>query len=309
MKYVVVTILILAVMLAPAAIAQEIKIASYGFYGGVDNNNNPVNPATVVVDGTSIGFFTTANPYAYFYIVFDSISAPFELVFQWVDPNGEKINIPITNSQPGVFTSYWAWSRIALNENRTLGLWTLNLYYNGEKILEEPLFLQTPANIVDRLNELTSENERLSSQLETATRQLDELKTRFNQQESELSTLRMDLKAAQDENNALKNSLQQTKDENIELKEKLASETARLGGLEQQRVIFIITTGIMAAVAAVIAAVSRRGRTPLSVQSIPISQTTSQASTQLNYCPSCGTPLQYVPQYQKYWCPNEQKYI
>ncbi|GBC70195.1 hypothetical protein HRbin01_01905 [archaeon HR01] len=26
-------------------------------------------------------------------------------------------------------------------------------------------------------------------------------------------------------------------------------------------------------------------------------------------CPSCGAQLQYVPQYQKYWCPNEQRYV
>ena len=26
-------------------------------------------------------------------------------------------------------------------------------------------------------------------------------------------------------------------------------------------------------------------------------------------CPSCGAQLQYVPQYQKYWCPKEQRYV
>jgi MFS family permease len=30
---------------------------------------------------------------------------------------------------------------------------------------------------------------------------------------------------------------------------------------------------------------------------------------QTPFCPTCGAQLQYVPQYQRYWCPNEQKYV
>lgn len=26
-------------------------------------------------------------------------------------------------------------------------------------------------------------------------------------------------------------------------------------------------------------------------------------------CPTCGAILQYVPQYQRYWCPTEQRYV
>ncbi|MEM4416945.1 MAG: hypothetical protein QXD32_02685 [Nitrososphaerota archaeon] len=34
-----------------------------------------------------------------------------------------------------------------------------------------------------------------------------------------------------------------------------------------------------------------------------------QPAVQAPLCPSCGAQLQYVPQYQKYWCPNEQRYV
>ncbi|MEM2766127.1 MAG: hypothetical protein QXG75_03230, partial [Candidatus Caldarchaeum sp.] len=27
------------------------------------------------------------------------------------------------------------------------------------------------------------------------------------------------------------------------------------------------------------------------------------------FCPTCGAQLQYVPQYQRYWCPSEGKYV
>lgn len=101
----------------------------------------------------------------------------------------------------------------------------------------------------------------------------------------------------------MKNNLEQAQAENRNLSDKLAAETARVGSIEQQRLIFMITTGVMAAVAAVIAVVVRRGRgTPATT---PIQQPTAQ----LIYCPSCGGQLQYIPQHQKYWCPNEQKYI
>jgi hypothetical protein len=30
---------------------------------------------------------------------------------------------------------------------------------------------------------------------------------------------------------------------------------------------------------------------------------------QTPFCPTCGVQLQYVPQYQRYWCPNERKYV
>jgi MFS family permease len=30
---------------------------------------------------------------------------------------------------------------------------------------------------------------------------------------------------------------------------------------------------------------------------------------QTPFCPTCGAQLQYVPQYQRYWCPNERKYV
>jgi MFS family permease len=40
---------------------------------------------------------------------------------------------------------------------------------------------------------------------------------------------------------------------------------------------------------------------------IPPTPPSPQAQTAL--CPTCGAQLQYVPQYQRYWCPREQRYV
>ncbi|MEM4297352.1 MAG: hypothetical protein QW815_03170, partial [Nitrososphaerota archaeon] len=198
---------------------------------------------------------------------------------------------------------------LILNEDRPLGVWTVNIYYNNEKILEAPFLLQTPQNIANRINQLTAENEHLTSELKTAMDQLEDLRTQNNQLESQLSNLRADINTAQAENNALKNTLEQAQAENRNLSDKLSTETARANSLEQQRLIFMITTGVMAAVAAIVAVVGRRGRTVPVTQPTPVQQAIQQPPPQLNYCPSCGAQLQYVPQYQKYWCPAEQKYV
>lgn len=34
-----------------------------------------------------------------------------------------------------------------------------------------------------------------------------------------------------------------------------------------------------------------------------------QPAAQGPFCPSCGAQLQYVQQYQKYWCPSERRYV
>ena len=40
---------------------------------------------------------------------------------------------------------------------------------------------------------------------------------------------------------------------------------------------------------------------------IPPTPPSPQAQTA--FCPTCGAQLQYVPQYQRYWCPREQRYV
>lgn len=97
--------IILAITLAPVAKAQDAVIKEYGFYGAVDDQSNFINPATVVVEDTPVGFFTTANPRAYLYIKFETIKAPFEIIFEWVDPEGVTVaEGNVRNTREATFT-------------------------------------------------------------------------------------------------------------------------------------------------------------------------------------------------------------
>jgi hypothetical protein len=40
-----------------------------------------------------------------------------------------------------------------------------------------------------------------------------------------------------------------------------------------------------------------------------IPPTPPSPQAQISLCPMCGAQLQYVPQYQRYWCPREQRYV
>jgi hypothetical protein len=40
-----------------------------------------------------------------------------------------------------------------------------------------------------------------------------------------------------------------------------------------------------------------------------IPPTPPSPQAQISLCPTCGAQLQYVPQYQRYWCPREQRYV
>jgi hypothetical protein len=40
-----------------------------------------------------------------------------------------------------------------------------------------------------------------------------------------------------------------------------------------------------------------------------IPPTPPSPQAQISLCPTCGVQLQYVPQYQRYWCPREQRYV
>ena len=40
-----------------------------------------------------------------------------------------------------------------------------------------------------------------------------------------------------------------------------------------------------------------------------IPPTPPSPQAQISLCPTCGAQLQYVPQYRRYWCPREQRYV
>ncbi|MEM2973525.1 MAG: hypothetical protein QXS50_05175 [Candidatus Caldarchaeum sp.] len=266
-KYLFLAVVIL--LLAPAqALSQEgPEVAKYGFYGAVDSRNLVMNPANVVVDGEVYGFFTTANPRAYFHVEFKTIRAPFELLFKWVDPDGKTTEIPWRNTQQGVFNDYWVWTSIAINENRTLGVWQVVLLYNNREILEASFVLQTPQNVINRITSLVEENEELAGRLEKSeaeakTRNEDLAKARSQLQQLETENSRLQTSVNELRNSLSKTTaeLQQAQSENKKLAEQLTQEVSKTASLEQQRLILIAAAVVAAAAGAVAAVLGRRGR-------------------------------------------------
>ncbi|MEM2096440.1 MAG: hypothetical protein QXX19_03170 [Candidatus Caldarchaeum sp.] len=271
MKYSAQTALVLVGVLLwlPSAFSQDVVVKDYGFYGAVDSRNMVTNPATVVVDGQKIGFFTTANSRAYLYVLFESIKSPYDLLFRWVGPKGEVIEVPLRSTQQGVFTSYWVWSSLAINENRSLGLWNVVVLYNNRQILEASFVLQTPQIVIDRINELLEENEKLASELEasktevkTLNENLAKTSGQLQQIQSEKSRLESDLRDLTDRLSKTNSELQQAQATNKQLSDKLAQEIDKSNSLEQQRLLLVAATVVAAAVGGVAAVMGRRGRSP-----------------------------------------------
>lgn len=258
-----------SLLLIPSAFSQDIVLSSYGFYGAVDSNNRVINPATVVVDDEVFGFYTTANPRAYFYIEVKSIKAPFELLLKWVDPEGREIVSPIRRTQPGMVTDTWFWWSLTLNEELTAGIWRVVLLYNNQKILESYFMLQKPQTVVNRISELIEENEKLESELmqskaevKTLNENLARVSSQVQQLESEKSRMQTEMAGLRESLSKTSAELAQAQSSNKQLSERLASETGRANSLEQQRTALAASNTVVAAAAAATIVFTRR-RKPL----------------------------------------------
>ncbi len=260
----------LALLLSTPAALSENKISYFGFYGGVDSNNRVINPATIMVDGEPVGFYTTANPRAYFYVEFETIQSPYELTLKWVDPDGKETLSTIKRTQPGVLSNVWFWWSLVLSENSTPGVWEVVLYNNNEPLLQSNFILQTPQNIVDRLSQLVDENDRLSSELEKSTAEIerlgDELSKASAQAErlqSEKTQLQNDLASARESLNKASTELDQVKTNNKQLTEQLNAVKNLVSSLEQQRMLLIALTIVVAVAAVAVTSIISRRRKQL----------------------------------------------
>jgi|GEM_PF-4277767 len=63
-----------------------------------------------------------------------------------------------------------------------------------------------------------------------------------------------------------------------------------------------IVVGIVILVLIIVLVVRRRPRTPPAMPTAP-------AVAPAQACPTCGRPITFVPQYQRWYCPSENKYI
>lgn len=256
-------------MSAPAALSEN-RISRFGFYGGVDSNNRVINPATIMVDDEAVGFYTTANPRAYFYVEFETIQSPYELTLKWVDPDGKETLSTIKRTQSGVLNNVWFWWSMVLRENSTPGVWEVVLYYNNEPLLRSNFILQTPQNIVDRFSQLVDENERLASELEKSTAEIerigDELTKASAQVErlqSEKTQLQSVLASTRESLNKASTELDQVKANNTQLTEQLNAGKNLVSSLEQQRMVLIASNIVIAVAAIAVTSVVARRRKQL----------------------------------------------
>ncbi|MCS7138149.1 MAG: hypothetical protein NZ941_07260 [Candidatus Caldarchaeum sp.] len=257
--------IVVCLFLIPAASSQDAVISYYGFYGSVDSNNRVINPATVVVEDQVFGFYTTANPRAYFYVEFKTIKAPYELLLKWIGPDGQEFASPIRRTEPGVITDAWFWWSLTLNEELTAGVWRVVLLYNNQKILESSFMLQKPQTVVSRIGELVEENEKLAAELEDSKAEVKTLKenlttasSRVQQLEAEKSLMQTEIAGLRESLSKTSAELTQAQSSNNQLSQRLASETNRADSLEQQRTVLAASNAVVAAAAVAAVVFSRR---------------------------------------------------
>ena len=288
-----------ASVMYPVMAQQEATVEYYRFTGYGNEGDMIYNDGTIEFQGSTAGLFLTSTPYIGLVVKLRNVQSPFTIKYDWTMPNGTVYwEATYGSDRNTVYDIVYVDDWIAVDTGHPTGVWPVQVYLNGEKIIDTFFMLFTSKQIgkmITEVDKLIGENEQLKTNLQESQQQLESLKEQLSQSQAQIEDLNTQLSEASQEINTLKDEKNKLSQENEELKSEnqelqgkaesleqrnsnlnqqnqalqaeinnlnnqLNNERNKTTQLETQRLILIATTIIF--LAATIIAITRKSKTP-----------------------------------------------